>query len=179
MSVVASRYSEAIYDLAVEENCLQEMYDSYILVTNVFKENSDLIEILSHPEVVVDEKVDIVKDVFKSINKHLLNFICILIEKDRLREIYTVFEDFEVLYNVHFNIAVANVYSVDLLSEEQISLLKTKLEKKLDRDVKINNTVDKSLIGGMKIMIDNHVMDYSIKTKINDLSEDLHKIQIR
>lgn len=179
MSVVASRYSEALFDLAVEDNCIKEVYDSYLVIIDAFTEHDELIDVLSHPEIILEEKVKIVKDAFSDLNNHVVNFICILVEKDRLREIFNVFEDFEILFNAHFNISVAKVYSVNELTKEQLDNLSSKLNKKLGKEIKIKNIIDKSLIGGMKIMIDNHVIDYSLKTKIDNLSDELHKIQIR
>ncbi len=179
MSVIASRYSEALFDLAIEENCLKDVYTSYLTIVSAFETHSEILDVLSHPEITLDEKVEIVKDAFGNLNAHTVNFICILVEKNRLREVYNVFEDFEILYNAHLKIAVAKVYSVNALDPNQIENLSSKLNKKLGKEIKIKNIVDKSLIGGMKIVIDNHVIDYSIKTKINNLSDELHKIQIR
>ncbi|MFV0424498.1 MAG: F0F1 ATP synthase subunit delta [Bacilli bacterium] len=179
MSVVASRYSEALYELALEENCLESIFDSYKLVNAVFTEQKDLIEVLSHPEIILSDKIDIVRGSFSEVNINLLNFICVLIEKDRLREIFNIFEDFEILYNIHFNISIAKVYSTTKLDDNQLENLKNKLSKKINKKIEIKNIIDKELIGGIKIMIDNHVIDYSLKTKINNLSEELHKIQIR
>lgn len=179
MSVVASRYSDAIFEIAVEEDCLEEMYESYQTVISVFSENADLINILSHPEIDINEKISLLKESFSEINNNLVNFMCVLVEKNRTREILNIFKDFEALYNIHNNIIVANVYSVEKLTKIQILSLQEKLNMKFDKKIHINNIIDKSLIGGIKIMIDNHVIDYSLKTKIDNLSDELHKIQIR
>ncbi|MFV0499108.1 MAG: ATP synthase F1 subunit delta [Bacilli bacterium] len=179
MSVISSRYSEALFDLACEEKCIEDIYESYKVITSIFRLQSDLIDVLSHPEIVLEDKINIVKDAFLNTNKNLLNFICVLIEKRRLKEVYNIFDDFEMIYNAHFNISVAKVYTVEKLSDSQVLSLKSKLGLKLNKEIHIDNVIDKSLIGGMKIVIDNHVMDHSIKTKISELSNELHKIQIR
>lgn len=179
MSVVANRYCEAMFDLAVDTNIVKECYESLKIITNTFNNNSDFVEILSHPEIKLENKLDLTREVLSNIEKNTLNFLLVIIEKGRVKEINNIYDDYELMYHAYYNIQLATVYSTFSLSENQIVKLEEKLSKRLDKKVKVKNVLDNTLIGGIKIMIDNQVIDSSIQQKIVELSKELHGIQIK
>ncbi len=178
MNVISNRYCEAMFQLAIEEKIVKESYDSLKVVAEVIAANQDLQEVLSHPEIRMEEKLSLAKETFKDIDKTTLNFLLVIIEKGRINYIQTVFEEYEYMFNVYYKIQAVKVYSVIPLNEEQVLKLEKNLEKRLQKQVRIKNIIDKTIIGGIKIVVDNHIIDSSIQAKIKDLSRQLYDIQI-
>ncbi len=178
MGVISSRYSEALFDLAVENNAVQEYFDSLQVIKDVFNQHSEICEILRHPEILLSEKVSLVESTFANIDKMVLIFLLVIVEKNRIREIFNMIKDYEIFYNAHLNIEVATVYTVVELTETQITKLEEKLCIKLDKKIKVVNIIDESILGGMRIVVHNNVIESSIKSKFKDLEEQLHKIQL-
>jgi F0F1-type ATP synthase delta subunit len=62
------------------------------------------------------------------------------------------------------------------MNKEEASLMKEKLDRVLNKDTDLSIEVDSSLIGGIKLRIENIFLDASIKSQINNVKLDLMKI---
>ena len=81
------------------------------------------------------------------------------------------------MYSRYSNSVVVKVESASPLTEIQLENLKEKLKNELELDkVEINNLVDESLIGGLKITYNNKVVDASIKARLNALKSKISAI---
>jgi len=67
------------------------------------------------------------------------------------------------------------VYSVYLLSEALLKELESALSEKYECVIELENRIDPSLIHGIKVEIDNFVLDDSTKAKLASLKEQLLK----
>jgi F-type H+-transporting ATPase subunit delta len=65
------------------------------------------------------------------------------------------------------------VISAHPLSEDVLQKLKERLEKKLSKSVNIEPLVDKNILGGLKLIIGNTVIDGSIKARLNALLKNI------
>ncbi len=75
------------------------------------------------------------------------------------------------LYNVHhgnLNVSVTSAYS---LGKKQINALVKKLEEVSGKNILLDTTIDESLIGGLKVRIDDTVIDGSVKYKLSQLKD--------
>jgi F-type H+-transporting ATPase subunit delta len=61
------------------------------------------------------------------------------------------------------------VYSTEPLSESQLAKLNSVISKKESRPVELKNIIDPTLIGGVKVVINDHIYDGSIKHHIEDM----------
>lgn len=100
----------------------------------------------------------------------LQNFIELLAKKDRiflLPEIYALFKQLREAHEKACSVTVRSAFEMD---EAQINQLLKILQKKLDKQIQITLETDPQLIGGIVIQAADLVMDYSIKGKINKLT---------
>jgi len=85
-----------------------------------------------------------------------------------------VIENFAHIYNEANGIADATVYSIRALTEAEKEQLSSSFKTQLNKQsVSINNVVDPSLIGGMKIRVGNTIYDGSISNKLNRLKQNI------
>src|SRR5690625_459747 len=172
--VVAKRYADALFQLASEKNNSETIQNELRTVQEVFQKNEKLGTILNHPRVNKDEKMKIVDDAFNSLNKEVVNLIKLLVERHRIDSIVSVIEHFNQLYNEANGIALATVYSVRPLTESETSDLEASFKKQFDKSsITINNVVDPSVIGGVKIRVGNTIYDGSISGKLNRIKHNL------
>jgi F0F1-type ATP synthase delta subunit len=61
------------------------------------------------------------------------------------------------------------------IDKEGASIMKEKLDQVLSKDTDLSIEVDESLIGGVKLRIENTYLDASIKSQINNVKLDLMK----
>ncbi len=81
------------------------------------------------------------------------------------------------MFNKHSNSVVVKVESASPLTEVQLENLKEKLKNELQLEkVELNNLVDKSLLGGLKLTYNNKVVDASVRAKLNAIKSKISTI---
>src|SRR5699024_9533362 len=123
-------------------------------------------QFLSHPRIAKGEKLNLVENVFGQFEQNVKNFLKLLVERNRIDVVSAIIDNFYGFYNEANKIAAATVYSVRELSEEE--------QNKLNKErVLINNIVDPSILGGMRIRVGNTIYDGSISNKLNRLKQNI------
>lgn len=172
---VDTTYGNALFELALEENRLDALYDEVLTLIDILKENGELIKLLSHPHINKDEKKKVVSQTFEGkVSDELTGLIAMVVDKDHAANLIQVLEYFIRLVKKEKNIGVAAVTSAAPLSDEQKSSIEKRLIETTAFDtMETSYFVDSSLIGGLVIRIDDRVVDSSIKTKIENLAKSL------
>ena len=101
------------------------------------------------------------------------NFVRVLAENGRLDVLSEIRAQYEVLKNEREGVVEAEVQSAFELDAAQVADLVARLEKRTGRKVKARVSVDKSLIGGVKIVIGDKVIDGSARAQLGALENAL------
>jgi F-type H+-transporting ATPase subunit delta len=101
------------------------------------------------------------------------NFVRVLAENGRLDVVTEIREQFEVLKNEREGVVEAEVVSAFEMDAAQVSDLVARLEKKTGRKVKAKVSVDASLIGGVRIVLGDKVIDGSARAQLSALENAL------
>jgi F-type H+-transporting ATPase subunit delta len=101
------------------------------------------------------------------------NFIRVLADNGRLDVLAEIRAQFEALKNEHEGVVEAEVHSAFELDAAQVADLVARLEKKTGRKVKARVSVDKALIGGVKVVIGDKVIDGSARAQLAALENAL------
>ena len=84
--LVSKTYGDALFDMAVEENRMDSLMEEITLLEAVLKENKYFEKILIHPEIPLEEKLQVVEDVFKGrISDALTGLLRIVVTKGRYK----------------------------------------------------------------------------------------------
>ena len=97
------------------------------------------------------------------------NFVRVLAQNDRLTLLPEVRTQFEALKNEREGVIEAEVQSAFDLSEAQLNDLVQRLEKKTGRKVRAKVNVDRELIGGVKVVLGDKVIDGSARAQLGAL----------
>ncbi|GAB4249903.1 MAG: hypothetical protein Kow0079_02800 [Vicingaceae bacterium] len=168
---VASRYAKSILDLSIELNQLEEVYKDMIFISNTCKESKDLSLLLKSPIIKADKKESILKAVFgEKIGKITASFITILTTKGRESLLAEIADYFIKLYKKHKNIETAQVISAIKLPDNIKNEIADLVKKHTNSDkVELNEVIDKEIIGGLILRLEDKQYDNSIIRKLNDL----------
>ena len=174
---VDATYGNALFELALEQNKVDELYSEVIELIAILRDNDELIKLLSHPHFAKEQKTDIVKESFDGrISDELTGLIEMIVSKNHAGDMIKTFEYFIKLVKQEKKIGVIDITSATELTDEQKSkVCKRVLETTDYETVEANYMVDESLIGGLIIRIEDRVVDSSIKTKLESLSKNLAK----
>ena len=168
MGKICSSYSQAIFELAKEKNIEDVVYEALHLVLSEFEDNLEYLEILSLSSLPIKKRFEMLDNVLLGVlPEDVLAFIKILLKNGRLRSLKEIISEFDDLYNESSHIFKAYIISAVPLLEYQKVMLVKNFEA-------INNCrvipffeVDKSLIGGVVVYINDKVFDGSVKYKLD------------
>lgn len=174
MESVAQTYAKALLLLSIESDTSKQTLDEVKLIEDSLRNNPDFIRILDSKSLNKDDKKELIKNVFaSSISKQTFNFMQLLIDKNRIRNLMEICKNYRKLYYKHFNIKEAIIYSAQPLGKDKVDLIKESLQKKYQEDFMVENEIDKNLIAGIKVVIGDLVIDGSIKNKLDRLQESI------
>ena len=170
-------YAKAMFDVAEETETTDEVLAQFSEVVETITENKDLSDVLKTPFILADDKKAILEKIFSDTTDiYLINFLKVLIDRKKIRYIGDVYHRFVKLVNDKKTLEKGTVYSVVPLSDKEIKELETKMSKKFSRVVKLENKIDKSLMGGVFIKIENKEIDGTVRSRINGLKKELSKM---
>ncbi len=177
--LVSKTYSEAIFNIALEEGRLSDIQNEFEFVASILNEYPDFYEILKTPKINATEKKAVLQDAFgDKISQTLLNFLKIIIDKKRGTEILEIKADFDDRIDRQMGIAKATVESVVALSDEQLNILTSNLNRITGKEIRISTKINPELLGGMVVKVGDKVIDGSVKFKLEGMLESLTQIII-
>jgi len=170
----AKEYGYALYDLAAEEGLEQEIEKEFSEIALVFESNHDFMKLLSNPRISTSERIQVLDDVFGNrIQPYLLYLLKIFTEKRDVALIPLVFHEFKNKYYNEKNILLVTAISAVELNEEQKQRIIGKLEKLKNKTIILENQVDKTCIGGIRLEYPGHMIDASIKNRFKKLQHEI------
>lgn len=173
-SVVAKRYATALFELSQQHGQTGSIQEEMKELKKAFRDNKDLGELLDSPRLSSAKKKEIIANIFKGVNPLVLNALYVLLDAKRMDEAQNVFEEFLVLADDAAGIAEAKVYSTRPLTEQETNALSAAFAKKIGKhSLRIENIIDPSLIGGVRLQIGNQIYDSSLSAKLEKLQRKL------
>jgi F-type H+-transporting ATPase subunit delta len=163
-------YARAFFEIAKEDNVLNECKESFDAFVTILKEEKEFSLVLNSPKIKLQEKKDLIKNTFKNCSEDFILFLFVVLDNDRIANIEQIYEEFLHLFNEANKIKVALVISEKPLTKEEEEKLFDSLSKYYaGYKVVIANKVNPSLLGGYHILVNGVSIDLSVKRKINDL----------
>ena len=97
------------------------------------------------------------------------NFLGLLAQNGRSRDLPGVIGGFEVLYAKKTGVVAAEIVSAQALSAAQMNSIQSALRASLGKDPEMTARVDPSILGGLKVKVGSKLFDASLKTKLDQM----------
>ena len=175
MNELTSRYALALYSLKRDANTLLETQQEIKELMRIINEDEAILSLLDSHYLSKEERLDIVDKIFASIDVDIKNFIKIIIENNRALYLLDIFEDFNSLVNEYRGVKEGYIYSAMPLKEIEINKVSKAIGELEKMPVELKNKIDPTLIGGVKVVINDHVYDDTIKHHLEDMKITLLK----
>jgi F-type H+-transporting ATPase subunit delta len=166
-STVARPYAEAAFRLADGASALAKWSDMLGALAAVSRD--ERVRAAVGDPNLSDAKVAGLFISILSLTGEGENFVRVLAENGRLGLLPEIRAQFEALRNEREGVVEADVYSAFELTKTQLADLLQRLEKKTGRKVKAKVQLDKELIGGVKVIIGDKVLDGSARAQLGAL----------
>lgn len=173
MNEIASRYGLALFEIAKERQQVKELQKEAHDIYDVLLANKDFIILLESGFTPLKERLLLIDKTLVGVDDDILSWLKILIKNNRARFIISSLEAFNSFCNEYLGIMEGLVYSPYKLDKELISKLETKISVLENKQVYLINHIDSTLIGGIKVVINSHIYDGSIKNTIEGMQKDL------
>lgn len=170
MTAAEKEYGEALYELCSEENCAQEVLEQLDMVRSLFEEEPQYPRLLRDPALPRQERLQMLDEAFRgNVHPYLLNFLKILCEKSAVEILPGCVDQFRSLYHEAHGLLPVTATSAVALTEEQKRALVEKLSKLTGKTILLENRVDESLMGGVKVQYDGKELDGSVAGRLEAL----------
>lgn len=175
---VKSEYGNALFMLAKEENKIEKILEDVRAANRVLKDNPDYVKLLDTPALKKDEKLGMIDKAFSSLDESVMNLIKILSERHSVYSFDSVHATYSRLYDEYMGIEHVEAVSAIPMTKEQLKLMSDKLAHITGKKIIIKNTVDKSILGGVKIRYSGIQIDGSVKSRLDAFAETLKGVVI-
>lgn len=168
LATVARPYAEALFRVA-KSGDLRAWSD---LVSELAQAGNhpDVLALAGNPSVSDSQIVDILLSIIKSkAGDEAKNFVTMLVENGRVSLLPEIGAQFHALKNAQEGAADAHIDSAFELSADQVQDLVAVLEKKFGRKLNPAVCVDASLIGGVRVVVGDEVLDTSVRAKLQQM----------
>ena len=156
MSEAAKEYGRALFALAEEERIQERILQETHTIRRLYHENPGYARLLSNPKLPKSERTELLSGAFgASLHPILLNFLKLITERGYAYQTESFLAEYENLYNESRNRATADVISAVPLTEQQQIRLAARLSEITGKTVELSCRVDASLIGGIRVKINN------------------------
>ncbi len=168
---IARPYALAAFEHALAKNTVPE-WQSVLNKAAIVATDPQLVQFMASPEVETNQLADLFCNVLGSdLVKEQDNFIHLLAEHKRFAVLPEIAKQFKQHGEEHAKQVTVDVTSAVEFTEQQKARLKQVLEKRLKLQVTLACAIDPSLLGGAIIRAGDHVIDGSVRGKLNRLIE--------
>ena len=167
--IAAKRYAKALFEIGMESKSLESLKGEL----SKFREYSrkGYLDFLENPVFSAEEKNSVLSNMFskEKASTDFQKFFGLLIHEKRTNLLPDIYDHYAALADEHSGQEKALVVSAVKLSEPQVANIQKTLSKLRGKNIQIENEIDESVIGGIRVEIGSFVYDASVKGFLDKL----------
>jgi len=169
MSRAAIRYAKAILETAVSTGKANQVNDDMKSIIIAVNSSADLKDFLASPIITSEVKMNVLSEVFGSVEEDTKSLFRLLQENKR----FEILEDIAAQFNVQFDdmngVEVANVTTAFPITADLEAKILAKATSMSTKKITIQNTIDPSIIGGFILRIGDKQYNASVSNRLQEL----------
>lgn len=172
---VARRYADALFSESIANNRLEQSFADLSTLANAISASKDFSNFLKSPIIDVAKKATIVKEIFSGkLQEDTLRFLDIIINNKREAYLTSIISNFFQKYNDLKGIAEVNLTVAAELDDATQQKIENYIKSKSGRaNVKINQSIDASILGGFIVDFGDKILDSSVINKLGKVKKQL------
>lgn len=173
MEEIAQVYARSLFEVARENDELDEVHDQLGDFTDALDESRELQVFFFSPYFSSEEKKDGIDKVVDGANEHFLNFLKLVAERHRVPAIFRIRREFDDLWRQENKLLEVRVTSAEPLDEEVVQSIGRRIEEQTGQRIDLDANVDPDVIGGLVLRVGNKVMDASVRGRLERLRKEV------
>ena len=164
------RYCEGLYRIAEAEGALDQVSTQVYALRDLVQSNEELEAFLKEARIDTEGKREALLQLLSSkVHPTVLNFLLLMIDAGRGNLIPKLLQAFGEI-QAHMQGALeGEVRTTIALSTEELDRLHTQLEKIFHKPVRVHQKIDPTILGGLVVRVDKHVIDGSLRRRLDQL----------
>jgi F-type H+-transporting ATPase subunit delta len=163
-------YCEAIYRIAEAENALGGIAEQLYRLNELIESNEELATFLHETRIESEGKREALQRILTGqLHPTILNFLLLMIDNGRGGLIQDVAASFGEIRAEFQGALDGEVRTTAPLTTEEVERLQKELEKKLQQPVHLQQKIDPSVLGGLVVRVGEHVIDGSLRRRLEQL----------
>ena len=172
--IVAQRYANALMEFSGEKLSKEDIFSQIKDVQTSLNNSDDLQKVMSSPIVSNDEKKGVINKIFgNNINEIILNFLNLLIDKNRFNIFNSIVKEYKNELNRQNGLLEIKIVSAIELNDNEKAMIKVKLQKILNKEIELDWATDSSLIGGLVFEAGDNIVDCSLQHKLQEINKEI------
>jgi F-type H+-transporting ATPase subunit delta len=178
VSGMAGRYATAVFELAREENTLDQVMADLDRFDALIAESPDLLRLVRSPVFGAEEQQAALVAVLDraGISGTAANFLRLVTANRRLFAVRDMIRALRVLVARHKGEVTAQVTVAERLADRHLAALKDALKAVTGKDVTLDIKVEPAIIGGLVVKVGSRMVDASLKTKLNSIKHAMKEV---
>jgi len=172
---IASVYSRALFEAAVEHSILDDVHEQLGQFADALTESRDLQTFFFAPYFSSQEKKDGIAKVLSGADEHFVRFLELIAERHRMPAIQRIRKAFDGLWAEEHRLLPVEVTSAIELDSETVDGLGKQIEEQTGRHVELSSKVDPDVLGGLVLQVGNMVLDASVRNRLERLRKEVAK----
>ncbi len=168
LATLARPYAEALFQVAVKGDLKQAAAEIDALAA--VSANPQLLQFADSPKTTSEQVADVITSVVRMpLSDASKNLLRTVIDNGRLATLPEIAAQFHVLANAKAGVSDAVIYSAFEMTAEQVADVLVSLEKRFARKLNASVQVQADLIGGIRVVVGDEVLDTSIKARLEQM----------
>lgn len=175
---IAARYATAVFELVKADSALPTLEANLDAIETALAESDDFRDLITSPIYTRSEQGAAMAQISgkMGLSATLTNTLGLMASKRRLFAVPQLVAALRGLIADDKGEVTAEVTSAKSLTATQSKKLAATLKDTVGKDVKINATVDESLIGGLIVKVGSKMIDTSVRSKLNALQNTMKEV---
>ena len=169
MEEIAQVYARSLFEVAQEQDRLDEIREQLGEFADVLEENREFAVFFFSPYFSTQEKKEGLHRAVSGAEAIFLNFLELLLENHRAPVIFRVRHGYDSLWEAHNRLLPVEVTSAVELDEQTVRGIGDRIAEQTGRKIELSSIVEPDILGGIVVRVGNQVLDASIRTRLDSL----------
>jgi ATP synthase F1 delta subunit len=170
---IAQVYARSLFEVAKENDELDEIHEQLGEFADVLNENRELQVFFFSPYFSSQEKKDGVEKVIDGGNERFVNFLQLIAERHRMPALFRMRREFDAMWREENKLLEVRITSAIDLDEELVKSIGQRIEEQTGKTIDLDANVDPDVLGGLVLRVGNMVMDASVRGRLERLRKEV------
>jgi len=171
------KYALSLYQLGKKENVLSEIEQGLSVISTLYKSSNTFRYFLLTKKIKEDNKKIILSNILKDCcSKYVVELVSIILDRGDIKSLKAIIDRFFIVIANESDVVTVKIITSSPMSDSDMESLINNIESKLNKKINAKNEVDPKIIGGVKLMLGNKVVDGSISHQLRKIKYTLEQV---